>query len=371
MSVDISAIRTNKDLDRFIKLPWQIYKGDKNWVPPLISEERKLLDRGIHPFHKHAEVEYFLAVKDGKLVGRIAPIVNHRHNEFHNERTGFFGFFECVNDQTVAKTLLDTAEQWLKSKNMGVVRGPCNFSTNETCGLLVEGFQWQPFIMMTYNPAYYIDLITSAGYQKAMDLLAYFILAKELINEKFKRVAEKITVREAIKIREINIRNFDKELETIKYIYNNAWSKNWGFIPMTDEEFYFGAKDMKSILLPEFEYIAEVNGEPAGFALALPDINHILKKINGRLFPFGWLYFPLMKRKIPVLRVVALGIVHKFQYMGIGTLFYLKLIEEAMKRGYKGAELSWVLETNEQMNKPIRDMGGKPYKVYRIYEKEL
>lgn len=372
MLLETIPVKTSKELNEFIKLPWQIYANDKKWVPPLICEEKILLTRSIHPFHHHADVEYFLAKADTKVKGRIAAIVNHRHNEFHDEKVGFFGFFECINDIEVARQLFRSAEEWLRGKGMISIRGPCNFSTNETCGLLVEGFDSSPLLMMTYNPQYYINLITDNEYEKAMDLFAYFIATDAILKDRIERIANLVRERGSIHIRSVNMKNFNQELEIVNYIYNNAWSKNWGFVPMTDEEFMFNAKSLKSIILPEFACIAETGGEPVGFALALPDLNPILKKVNGRLFPFGWLYFLFAnKRRNPILRVIALGVIHKYQNVGVATLFYSKFIEEGLKRGYKGAEMSWILETNDLMNKPIQQIGGKLYKRYRIYEKKL
>lgn len=369
--INIETVKSEKQLWDFIKLPWAIYKDDGNWVPPLFGEEKKLLDKNIHPFHKHAEVEYFLARKGGMLCGRIAAIINHRHNEFHNEKVGFFGFFECINDLDASNILFKSADEWIKTKGVSAVRGPCNFSTNETCGLLVDGFNMPPAFMMTYNKPYYISLAEANGYKKAADLLAYFLPAKEAIKYRFEKAAGLINQRNQIKIRYLDMRNFKSELAVIKEIYNKSWSKNWGFVPMTDEEFNFSANDFKAILMPEFACMAELEQKPVGFAFAVPDINIILHRLNGRLLPFGWLKILLGKNKLPVVRVVALGVLPEHQNKGIGTLFYLKFIEEAIKKGLLGGELSWVLETNELMNKPIRQMGAKPYKTYRIYEKVL
>jgi GNAT superfamily N-acetyltransferase len=362
---------SKKDLKDFINLPYLLYKNDKNWVPPLKIAELNLLSRQRHPFHKHAEVKYFLA-KDGKRnIGRIAAIINYLHNEFHQEKAGFFGFFECIDEDLVAKKLFDAAEDWLRKKGAEFSQGPCNPSTNETCGLLIEGFKSPPTIMMPYNPPFYTKLIESAGYRKIMDLFAYTLTKDHLRVDKIKRFDKLLKRKNSVYIRNVRLERFDEELALIRRIYNNAWSKNWGFVPMTDEEFSYRAKELKHIILPEFAYIAEVGGNPVGFALAIPDINQILKRIGGRLFPLGIFYLLFHLRKIKALRVIALGIIQEYQKLGIGPLFYLRLLEKGLKRGYESAELSWILETNELMNRAIQRIGGRIYKRYRIYRKYL
>jgi GNAT superfamily N-acetyltransferase len=370
--MSVHPVRTPRELDEFIRLPWRLYAGDPNWVPPLISAERKLMSREDNPFFRAAEIEYFLARRDGRVAGRVAAIVNRRHNEIHQDTVGFWGFFETEPDEGLARELLAAAEHWLRAKGMTVSRGPANPSMNDPCGLLVEGFKWPPFVLMTYNPPAYADYVEKAGYAKAMDLLAYGILHNQLIREKIDRVAGAVAERGEVTIRTVELSRFEEELRRVMDIYNDAWEKNWGFVPMTEEEIRFVAADMKAIVLPEFVYFARYRGEDVGFSLALPDINHMLKRANGRLFPFGWFWFLKCNlRKIPTLRLVALGVKRKCQHMGIGTLFYQRYMVEGLKRGYKAAEMSWVLETNEPMNKPLRDLGAKPYKRYRMYEKAL
>ncbi len=369
----VTPVRSSGEMEEFIRLPWSLYKGDANWVPPLLGAERKLmLPQRRSPFWMHAQAEYFIARRDGKPVGRIAAIVNYLHNQVHEDHVGFFGFFESERDQRITQDLFAAAEAWLRGKGMTHARGPVNPSMNDPCGLLVDGFKWPPFVMMTYNPPWYAELLEAAEYVKSMDLYAYILLHTELIREKIDRVANAVKERGSVTIRTVDMTRFADELGRVMSIYNDAWEKNWGFVPMTPEEIRFAADDLRSIILPEFVYFATVNGEDVGFSLALPDINHALKRANGRLFPFGWLYFLKSSlRKIPALRLVALGVKKKFQHMGIGTLFYQRYIEDGLKRGYKAAELSWVLENNEAMNRPLRELGAKPYKTYRVYEREL
>ena len=368
----ITPVRSSAELDQFIRLPWSLYRGDKNWVPPLIGSERKMLAKKNNPFWQHADAEYFMAIRDGKPVGRIAAVVNYLHNQVHQDATGFWGYFECENDPEIACDLFGAAEAWLRTKGRTHSRGPVNPSMNDPCGLLVDGFKWQPFVLMTYNPPWYADLVQAAGYEKAMDLYAYILLTTDVVREKIDKVANSVKDRGAITLRTVDLAKFTAELERVMEIYNDAWEKNWGFVPMTPAEIRFVASDFKSIILPEFVYFATYQGEDVGFAMALPDINHALKRANGRLFPFGWMYFLKSSlRKIPALRLVALGVKKKVQHMGIGTLFYQRYIEEGTRRGYKAAELSWVLENNEPMNRPLRELGARPYKTYRIFEREL
>lgn len=366
------TVEPARDLDEFIRFPWSLYKDDPNWVPPLRSAERKTLDRAKNPFWRHAEAEHFLARRDGRVIGRISAIVNHRHNEFHHEKAAHFGYFECEREPSTARELFAAAEAWARAKGMTRILGPANPSTNDPCGLLVDGFKWSPFVLMTYNPRYYIELVEAAGYRKAMDLWAYILLHNELVREKIDRVANQVESRGEVSIRTVRMSRFREELTLVNEIYNDAWERNWGFVPATPEEIEFTANDLKSILLPDLVYIAEYRGEPMGFAFALPDINHVLKKCNGSLWPFGWFSFLKFNlRKIPTFRVVALGIKRKYQHLGIGTLFYKRFFDDGLRLGYKAAEMSWILETNEPMNKPIQTMGGKPYKTYRMYSKEI
>jgi GNAT superfamily N-acetyltransferase len=370
--MNIVPVTTPAQRDAFIRLPFRLYRDDPNFVPPIVSSEKKMLDPKRNPFYQHAEAAHFLAEHDGKIVGRISGIVNRAHNEFHKETTGFWGYFECENDDAAAKALFDQAGAWLKGKGMTRMLGPANPSLNDPAGLLVDGFKWSPFVLMTYNPGFYVKLVEGAGFKKAMDLWAYILLHNDLVRDKIDRVANAIKDRADVKIRYVDLSRFGAELELIKEIYNDAWEKNWGFVPMTEAEIKFAADDLKSILLPEFAYIAEIDGKPVGFAFALPDINHALKKCKGSLFPFGWFYFLKSNlRKIPTVRIVALGVKKSHHHRGIGTLFYQKFMEEGLARGYKAGELSWVLENNDLMNRPIQQMGGKPYKVYRMYERPL
>ena len=370
-NLNIKQMATKKGLMEFIKFPWKIYKDDKNWVPPLIGERKDFFNKGKNPFFKHAEVVFYLARKNDKVVGRIAGIVNHNHIEFQNEKAGFFGFFECVEDYEVAKILLDTVRNWLKSKGMQIMRGPANFSSNEEWGFLLKGFDSPPVFMMSYNPRYYLDFMERYGMRKAKDLYAYFIDKNSPPPQRVVRMAENIKQKGEITIRSISMKNLKNEAKKIKTIYNSAWSENWGFIPMTDEEFDHMVEGLKRVIDPHMVFIAEVDGRPAGFSLALPDVNQVLHRINGRLFPFGLfnlLWHTKIKNKINGIRIITMGVVPEFQKRGIDTVFYVETYNVGVKRGYTWAEMSWVLEDNVKMNRVLDLLGAKLYKKYRIYE---
>ena len=366
----IESVQKRRDLLEFIKFPWQVYENDPYWVPPLITERKEFLNKGKNPFFNHAEVVFFLARRGRRVVGRIAGVINHNHVEYHQEKAGFFGLFECVEDFDVAKALLDAVQDWLKSKGMAVMRGPANFSSNEDWGLLLEGFDSPPVIMMPYNPPYYLELVESYGMTKTKDLYAYFIDETLPTPERVVRMAESIKKKVGVTVRNINMRDFNGEVERIKQIYNSAWSKNWGFIPMTDEEFDHLAKNLKQIVDPHMVFIAEVNNRPAGFSLAIPDFNQVLARLNGRLFPLGILklfWHTKVRNKIDGVRIITMGVVPEYQRRGIDTVFYAETYDVGVKRGYTWAEMSWVLEDNVLMNRVLELLGAKLYKKYRIY----
>ncbi len=370
--VTIKPVQSKRDLKTFIKLPWEIYAGDPNWVPPLIMDMKNLLDKEKNPFWKHSEGEYYIAWRDGQPVGRIAAIINDNHNTFHEEKVVFFGFFESINDENVAHKLLDTVEKWGKERGMTIMRGPMNPSTNDSCGFLLEGFNSPPVVMMTYNPRYYLDLMEAYGLKKAKDLYAYFMDSSVPIPDKVKHIAELIRKRNNISIRSANLKKWDQELHLVKQIYNDAWSKNWGFVPFTDEEIDHIAKDLKPIIVPELAIVAEIEGEPAGFSLSIPDYNQALIHVrNGRLFPTGLAKLLWYKRKIDTIRVIIMGVRHKYRKMGIDAVFYYETYTRGINMGYYKGEFSWILEDNAPMNHTLEKLGSWVYKKYRIYEKAI
>jgi GNAT superfamily N-acetyltransferase len=369
-NIDLLEVESSSDLNTFIKVPFDIYRDDPNWVPPLITERKDFFNKSKNPFFRSAKTRLFLARKNSKYVGRIAICVNYSYNEFHEVNTGFFGFFDCVEDYEVAELLFKVALIKLKAEGVDTMLGPCNFSTNHEVGMLIEGYDMPPVVMMTYNKPYYNDFAEKFGLRKSKDLLAFRIYADREFDPRLIKMAERMKDREGVELRTINMRRFDEEVELINELYNKAWAKNWGFVPLSKEEFRHVAKDMKQIIDPDIVFVAEVNGKAVGFSLTLPDINQALKYANGRLFPTGLaklLWHTKVKNKVDSVRIITLGLLPEYQKRGIDTLLYLKTYEVANEKGYKYGEMSWVLEDNFAMVRAGELMGGELYKKYRIY----
>ncbi len=380
MSLEIERVETKKQLKEFIKVAWDVYKDDPNWVPWLFFERLEFFDKNKNPFFEHAEADYFIARRDGKAVGSIAGVLNHRHNEVHEENVAHFGIFEVQKDPEAAAALLETASDWARDRGMDRILGPANFSSTMEWGLLVDGFDSPPVILMTYNPPYYIDYIEAAGFTKAMDLYAWNNNIFERMKpgglpDKLLRVVNKVPERYGLTIRTVNMKDWDKEVARIKKIYNSAWEKNWGFVPLTSAEFDMIESDLKPIIDPAVVFIVEKDGEAVGFSLSLPDVNQILHKLRpgpsvlssyiaaGRMI--------LSKRKVDRLRVFALGVLEEYRGKGVDALMYYETGKAAEAQGYEWAEMSWILETNEDMNRPIKLFESELYKRYRVYEKPL
>ena len=374
--IKIKSVQTKKDLKQFMMLPFKLYKNDPHWVAPLIMDQKNFFNPKKNPYYEHSEVQLFLAEKDGEIAGRISAQTNTQHNNFHEDKVGFFGFFECINNQEVADALFAEAYKWLKEKEMDTMRGPMNFSTNDECGLLVDGFESSPFILMTHNFKYYLELYKNAGFTKSMDLLAYLI-PKRPTPERLQRIAEKLQKRGRFIVRELSSKNkkeLRKDLETVFTVYTKAWEKNWGFVPMTEKEFFHLIDSMIDVVRPEFFYLAFVDNKPAGFYVALPDYNQILKKMKGHLFPFGIFHMLLGRNKITAMRVITMGVIKEFQNRGIDTVFYTKNFQMAnnhKKLNIINAEMSWILETNTMMNRIAANLGGWVHKTYRILDKKI
>ena len=371
--IEIKTVKSNKDLMSFIKLQWKMNANDPQWVPPLLSDRKKLLDKKKNPFFQHAEMEMFIAYQDGEPVGRIAAITNENHNKFQEDNAGFYGFYECIDDQEVSDTLFQSAEAWLKEKGKDKMVGPMNPSTNDEAGLLIEGFETPPYVLMCHNPAYYEKLHDNYGLSKAKDLYAWHLDIRGLdLPDKIVRVAEASAKKYGLKIRNVKIKNLDKELQLIREIYNDAWSRNWGFVPLTYDEIGHLAADLRQIIREEFVLMAEKDGRPIGFLLTLPNINEILVKIpDGKLFPTGIFKLLTGLKKIQSVRVITLGVVKDYQHIGLGTILYTEIFLRAQRMGIIGGEMSWILEDNDAMNRPIELLGSTKYKTYRVYEKQL
>lgn len=376
MKHTIAKVESKSDLNKFIKSQWNFYKNDKNWVPPLIIDRQKLLDKNKNPFYQHSSMELFLAIDENQnVVGRIAAIVNDNHNNTHNDKLGFFGFFECIDNQEVANSLFAQVTTYLKSKGMNEMRGPVNPSMNDETGLLVDGFDSPAVLLMTYNPKYYITLVEKAGFTKAKDLYAYHLVNKDYVSDKMKRMQQIIRDRYKVTIREVNFKNktqFKKDVTMLKEIYNKAWQPNWGFVKMTDAEFDFLAEDLKQIADPTYTFIAEIDGKPAGFAIGLPDINQqLIKNKKGGLLGAIW-HTMIMKKQIDLLRIIVLGVLPEYQKTGVDAVMYWEMGNRGIPKGIKYGEASWILEDNEMMNKGLTTtMLGKVYKTYRLYDKKI
>jgi len=369
MSVIIKEVNDKKDLKIFINLPWEIYKNDPNWVPPLKIAVKDQLDPE-HPFFEKGEMKLFLAYSKGIARGRIAAIINHKHNEFQEDKAGFFGFFECFDDLEVSEALMEKAQAYLRSQGLNKMVGPTNPSTNYECGLLVDGFHDPAQIMTTYNPPYYEKLFSNFGLKKAKDLYALDIALDYEIPEIFYKITDRIEKSHKVTWRYINKKTWDQDIEFIEQIYNESWEKNWGFIPMLPNEFSKLAKDLRPIAQEKLVLLIEVGGEPAAFAVGLLDYNQIIHKIkNGKLFPTGIFKLLFGKKSINRNRIVILGVRPKFRNLGLGALMYLKLTLSSRELGLKRTEMSWILEDNLDMIKPMKKIGAKIYKTYRIFEK--
>ena len=366
--VRIRPVVTTKDRERFIKFLWKIYQKEPHWVPPLLMDRRKLMDKKKNPFYQHADAEFFLAERDGALVGRIAAIVNHNHNKEHGENIGFFGFFECIDDQSVANALFDAARDYLKTKGVTAMRGPANPSVNDEYGLLVDGFDFDPVVLMPYNPPYYVTLTERYGFKKAKDLYAYLLSQDTVYSDRLERANNIVKQRNSLTLRSLDMRNFDRDVAIVKNLYNAAWAKNWGAVPMTDAEIDAMAVDLKPIVVPDLVLFAEVKGKAIGFALTLPDINIALKyNRRGWLLP-GLLRLFLHKKEINLVRIIVLGVLPEYLNTGAAGVLFYETATRARKLGYQYGEAGWVLEDNAAMVKAAEALNGKVTKRYRIYE---
>ena len=373
-SVEVIEVENSSQLAEFIEYPNRLYRDDPFYVAPLTMERKQFFDFKKNPFYKTATVKLFLARRQEKVVGRIATCVNYTHNQYHDEQTGFFGFFDSEDDAEAASLLLKVAMITLKKAGMDKMRGPMNFSTNHDCGFLVEGFDSLPVLMMPYNRPYQPKLAEKFGLKKVMDLLAYKVTDETISPERVQAVVDRLSKRQRVNLRTLKMRDFDNEVERINDIYNQAWQQNWGFVPMSREEFFYMAKDLKQIIDPDLVFIAEYDGKPVAFSLALPNLNQALVHLHGKLFPFGLLkllWHTKISNKIDSVRIITLGIIPEFQKRGIDSLLYASTYSRGVAKGYKWAEMSWILETNDMMRRGCEQLGGQVYKRYRVVELPL
>jgi len=376
----IKPVENLEERKAFLKFPWRVYQDNPYWVPPIYAERVHFTDPDENVSFEHIEAQLFMALRGDEIVGTIAAFTNHRHNEFQNENIAFFGFFEVLEDYQAAEALLRTAENWAKERGHNALRGPAQWTTNDECGLLVDGFDDLPRIMMTYNHPYYVEYVEKAGYKYARDLWAYEVGVDQFmktIGDRLDKLTNRIMDRKDITIRKLNMKIFDEEVAKVKILYNNAWSKNWGFIPMTDAEFKQLAAALKGILDPDLVYLAEKDGKTVGFSITLPDLNQALHVANPKPTTPEWLAMVKMgwnwkvARKVTWVRVLVLGVIPEYRKLGIDALLYHKTALAASKKGINNAEMSWILDNNDSMNRPIIAMGGEVYKTYRFYEKAL
>ncbi len=370
-AVRLEKVKTKKDFRDFLRFPWKVYRKDPNWVPPLIVDVKDKLDVKKNPFFEHAERELFLARRGDEVAGRIVGIVDHNHNSFHNEKIVFFGLYESLNDVETARALLDAVAAWGRERGMNTLRGTVNISMNDECAFLLEGFDSPPVVMMPYNPPYYLELMDQCGLGKAKDLFAFAMSSDHDTAEKVKAIIDKIKKETTITCRTFNKKNLKEEAEIIKYIYNHAWERNWGFVPWTENEMNHMAKKLTQLADLDLVIIAEDRGKPIGFAFGFPDYNQILIKLNGRLFPTGIFKLLLGRKKIKGIRALVFGILKEYRQTGASYLLYSKLEENAKANGYQWCEISWQLEDNEPINRFVASIGGNIHKKYRIYEKKI
>ncbi|NLY01054.1 MAG: N-acetyltransferase [Rhodopirellula sp.] len=368
--VTVVPVSTRADRKSFLNLPWQIYRGDPNWIPPLRRNQMELVGYRPHPFYQRNECQTFLAKRGGEACGRIAAIIDHGHLERYNDQRGFFGFFECEDDPVLAAALFNAVRQWHADRGLTSLRGPMNPSLSYEVGMLVEGFDSPPTFMMTYNPPYYPRLMEACGFGKAQDLYAYWgqIDMLPAIQAKYRRNSEQITERLGVVLRPLNRKRFLEDVELFLGVFNRSLSNTWGFVPMTSAEVRHAAKSLRHLIVPELALGAEIDGQLVGAVLCLPDYNPRIKKIDGRLFPFGAIRLLRQKHRIPRVRILSANVLPEYQLLGVGLVLLGGLIPQAVQWGVREAEFSWVLESNALSRGSLEKGGAQRYKTYRVWD---
>ena len=367
----IERVNTRKGLKTFVTFPWKVYKKDPNWVPPLIMDIKERLNKKKNPFFEHADMDLFLAYRNNKVRGRVAAILDQNHNRFHNEKIVFFGLYESFDDLTTASALLEKVAEWGRERGMEVLRGPVNLSMNDECAFLLEGFDSPPVIMMPYNPPYYIELMERCRMVKAKDLYAFYMTRDHETVQKVDVVVERAKRELQVKLRKINMRKLDEEAKRIQFVYNQAWEKNWGFVPWTQMEMDHMVGRLKQFADPNLIILAEDENKPIGFAFGLPNYNEVLGKMNGRITPLSILKFLIHRNRIKGMRGIVFGVIKEYRQTGLSYLLYSELEKNAIAQGYKWGETSWQLEDNEAINRFVESVGGRVYKKYRIFERRI
>lgn len=370
-TVEISDVRSAADKDGFIKFPWQIYKNDPAWVPPLIIERKAFLDRDKHPFYRHGDAALFLARQNGEIVGRIMASDDPNYNALHKTNVGCFGLFDAIDDVDVAGALFDAAANWVRDRGRTEIMGPIDYSTNYVCGLLIDGFEYPPAVLTAHNPPYYQHLCEQCGFTKEVDWYAWWFSEFTKPLGRLRKIVNARATKHGVTIRPIDLKNIAAETQKIRAIYNQAWQDNWGFVPFTEAEAEHMAKEIRPLIVSGGTLIAEVDGAPIGFVLTIPDIHIAFKKMNGRLtwfgLPIGLLKLIYYRLTLRICRMVALGVVEKYRRAGVAEALVLQEIEG----GFNTGELSMTLEDNVMINRFIEAMGAKHYKTYRIYRRPI
>ena len=370
MSITIRPVGTRKELLQFIKLPWKLYEGDPYWVPPLISDQFKLFDKKNGTFFEFGKAELFTAWSGNELVGRITAHVDYQFEKYRNPKQGRFGFFECVDDKTVAGELLSAAETWLQKQGKTQVQGPYNFTLYDPSGFLYKGFDSMPVVLLAYNPSYYNALLTAHDYKKAIDWYAFMVRDNVKLRPSFQRIRQRV-LRQGIRIERLNLKDLEKAVDYIGPIFNEAWMENWGHVPLTKGQLNDLKNELKYVVEPRLTYLAFLDHQCIGFSLSIKDANPALKKANGRLFPFGLIKMMLAMKKINRLRTIAMGVLKEHRNKGLDILFYLNTIEEGIPMGYTESECSIIVENNHRMIKALQYLQAENYKTYRFYQKNL
>ena len=369
----VKPVQDSRERKLFLTLPWELYRGDPNWVPPLRRNQQELVGFKPHPFYENAEAQSFLALADGKPVGRILAVLNHAHNRHYNEKRGFFGFFESIDDASVAGGLFDAARAWLAKRGVTAIRGPAHPSMNYECGLLIDGFDSPPTFMMTYNKPYYQSLIESYGFQKAEDMFAFWGHTDQLatLEQKLFDITEEARKRFNVKTRGLNPRHFEQEVRLFLNVYNRSCIGTWGFTPLSDKEIQRMSATLKYLIVPEMTSIAEIDGEAVGAMFGLLDYNPQIAKIDGKLFPFGWLRLLWNRKAIKRVRLISTNVIPEYQKWGVGLVVVNRIIPNVLAWGIKDVEFSWVLESNRLSRQTLARGGSKIIKTYRMYDLEL
>ena len=370
MPIEVKKVETKKELAEFIDLPWKIYKQYPHWVPPLKNEVERLVTPGKNPFWNHAERELYIAISDRNVAGRIAAIRDDNHDRVHNEKAGFFGFFETTEKYDVARALFDAAAVWCRARGCAFMRGPASPSSNDEYGFLLEGFDKDPALMMPYNPEYYLEYSEKYGVIKAKDLFAFLKGSATSIPARIEKIMERAKKSSPFVLRSIDPKNFKRDVEIIKTVYNLAWENNWGFVPMTDEEMDLSAASLRPFYDPDLIIIAELDGKPAGVGLTVPNANEVLKKLNGKMNLWGMVKFLWYKRNIRGCRALVGGCLPEYRKTGLIAEIFHETMVRANGR-YAWCELGWNLEDNDLINKFDAEIGGVLYKKYRLYQMAL